>query len=50
MLQVYDRVLASRAKATLLTLVAIVVLLFLTMGMLHHARGRVMARVGASTR
>ncbi len=47
MLQVYDRVLTSRSEATLLTLVGIVAFLFLMMGILDHARGRVMARVGA---
>ena len=48
MLQVYDRVLASRSEATLVTLVVLVAFLFLMMGILDHARGRVMARVGAT--
>ena len=47
MLQVYDRVLTSRSEATLLTLVGIVAFLFLMMGILDHARGRVLARAGA---
>ena len=47
MLQVYDRVLTSRSEATLVTLVAIVAFLFLMMGILDHARGRVLARAGA---
>ena len=46
MLQVYDRVLPSRSEATLVALVAIVAFLFLTMGLLDHARGRVLARAG----
>ena len=47
MLQVYDRVLASRSEATLVALVAIVAFLFLAMGLLDHARARVLARAGA---
>ena len=47
MLQVYDRVLTSRSEATLATLVAITAFLFLMMGILDHARGRVLARAGA---
>ena len=47
MLQVYDRVLSSRSEATLVTLVVIVAFLFLMMGVLDHARGRVLARAGA---
>ena len=47
MLQVYDRVLASRSSATLLVLFAIVVFLFGLMGLLDHFRGRVLARIGA---
>ena len=47
MLQVYDRVLASRSLATLAALVVIVAFLFLIMGVLDHARGRVLARMGA---
>ena len=47
MLPVYDRVLASRSEATLVTLIGIVAFLFLMMGVLDHARGRVLARAGA---
>ena len=47
MLQVYDRVLSSRSEATLVTLGAIAAFLFLMMGVLDHARGRVLARAGA---
>lgn len=48
MLQVYDRVLTSRSEATLVALVAIVAFLFLMMGLLDHARARVLARAGAA--
>jgi len=47
MLQVYDRVLASRSAETLVALSLLVAFLFLLTGVLDHARGRVMARVGA---
>lgn len=47
MLQVYDRVLGSRSEATLVALSTIVVALFLAMGLLDHARSRLLARVGA---
>ncbi len=47
MLQVYDRVLSSRSGATLVALVVIVAFLFLMMGVLDHARGRILARAGA---
>ena len=47
MLQVYDRVLTSRSEATLVALIVIVAFLFLMMGVLDHARARVMARAGA---
>ena len=47
MLQVYDRVLTSRSEATLVALIAIVAFLFLMMGLLDHARARVLARAGA---
>ena len=47
MLQVYDRVLGSRSEATLVALSAIVVLLFLAMGILDAARAKVLARIGA---
>ena len=47
MLQIYDRVLTSRSEATLVALAAIVAFLFLMMGLLDYARGRVLARAGA---
>ena len=47
MLQVYDRVLTSRSEETLVALIAIVAFLFLMMGLLDHARSRVLARAGA---
>jgi ATP-binding cassette subfamily C protein len=47
MLQVYDRVLGSRSEATLVALTTLVVVLFLAMGVLEYARGKVMAIVGA---
>ena len=47
MLQIYDRVLGSRSQETLLTLAILVAFLFLLMGLLDHARGRVLARAGA---
>ncbi|WP_294984862.1 type I secretion system permease/ATPase [Tabrizicola sp.] len=47
MLQVYDRVLVSRSEETLLALTLLMGFLFLMMGILDHARGRIMARVGA---
>lgn len=48
MLQVYDRVLGSRSEATLVALSVLVAFLFLAMGILDHARSRVMARIGAA--
>lgn len=47
MLQIYDRVLGSRSEETLLALSVLVLLLFVAMGFLDHARNRVIARVGA---
>jgi PrtD family type I secretion system ABC transporter len=47
MLQVYDRVLASRSSATLLVLFAIVVFLYAVMGILDHVRSRMLSRIGA---
>lgn len=47
MLQVYDRVLTSKASATLLVLFGIVVFLYGLMGLLDHVRGRLLARLGA---
>lgn len=47
MLQVYDRVLGSGSEATLVALSVLVIGLFLAMGVLEYARGKVMAIVGA---
>ncbi|WP_420584024.1 type I secretion system permease/ATPase [Ruegeria sp.] len=47
MLQVYDRVLGSRAVETLTALFLLVVLLYGLMAMLDYARGRIVARFGA---
>ena len=47
MLQLYDRVLTSRSEATLVALAGITAFLFLMMGLLDHARGRVLARIGS---
>lgn len=47
MLQIYDRVLGSGSEATLVALSALVIFLFLAMGVLEYARGKVMAIVGA---
>lgn len=47
MMQVYDRVLASRHEPTLVALFAIVTFLFLVMGLLEVARSQIMARVAA---
>lgn len=47
MLQVYDRVLGSRSEATLIALTVLMGFLFLMMGVLDYARGRVLARIGA---
>ena len=47
MLQIYDRVLTSRSEATLVALAGIAAFLFLMMGLLDHARARVLARAGA---
>ena len=47
MLQVYDRVLASRALPTLATLFALAAAMFAFYGLFEFLRGRLMARVGA---
>ena len=47
MLQIYDRVLGSGSEETLLALSVLVAFLFLMMGLLDYARGRVLARIGA---
>ncbi|QUS35955.1 type I secretion system permease/ATPase [Falsirhodobacter algicola] len=48
MLQVYDRVLAGRSEATLLALSLIAAAMFLAMALIDHARGRIVARIGAA--
>ncbi|WP_435531513.1 type I secretion system permease/ATPase [Pseudogemmobacter faecipullorum] len=47
MLQIYDRVLLSRSEPTLIALSVLVCFLFLIMGVLDHARARILARIGA---
>lgn len=47
MLQIYDRVLGSRSEPTLVALSGLVIFLFIVMGLLDHARGRILARIGA---
>ena len=47
MLQVYDRVLGSGSEATLVALSVLVVLLFVIMGVLEYARGRIAGRIAA---
>ena len=47
MLQIYDRVLASRSEATLVALTGLIIGLYLIMGVLDHIRSRVAARIGA---
>lgn len=47
MLQVYDRVLASRSEATLVALFLLVAFLYTMMGILDAVRGRLLARIGA---
>lgn len=46
MLQVYDRVLVSRSEPTLVALTGLLVLLYAGMGVLDHARSRLMVRLG----
>jgi len=48
MLQLYDRVLASRSKETLLMLTLIIVVMFVVMGTLEFVRSRILIRVGNS--
>ncbi len=47
MLQIYDRVLGSRSEETLVALFVLMGFLFLAMGVLDWARGRVLSRMGA---
>jgi len=46
MLQVYDRVMASRSLETLVLLTIIVAVLFATMGILQTIRSRILVRIG----
>lgn len=46
MLQLYDRVLASRSMETLIMLTIIVVVLFVILGLLEFIRSRILIRVG----
>lgn len=48
MLEIYDRVLPSRSVPTLVGLVIIATILFLSMGVLDLIRGRILVRIGAS--
>ncbi len=47
MLQLYDRVITSGSESTLLMLTLIVLVLFITMGLLEWARSQILVRVGA---
>lgn len=47
MLLVYDRVMSSYSEATLVALFVLVTFLFVIMGVLDYARGRLIARIGA---
>lgn len=47
MLQTYDRVLGARSEETLVALFMLVALLFLIMGIIDWARGRLLTRLGA---
>ena len=47
MLQTYDRVLSSRSEPTLLALFMLMGFLFLIMGLIDWARGRLLTRMGA---
>ena len=47
MLQTYDRVLSSRSEPTLFALFVLMSFLFLVMGLIDWARGRLLTRMGA---
>ena len=47
MLQVYDRVLISQSLPTLVAITCLAGFLYAVMGLLDHARGRIMVRIGA---
>lgn len=46
MLQLYDRVMVSRSESTLLFLTLLIIVLFITMGLLEIIRSRILVRVG----
>lgn len=46
MLQIYDRVLASKSTSTLTALLILVITLFIFLGLLEYTRGRILARIG----
>lgn len=46
MLQLYDRVITSGSESTLLMLTIIVVILFITMGLLEWVRSRILIKIG----
>jgi len=48
MLQVYDRVLSAQSEQTLAALFALVVVLYGSMGVLDHARGRIIGRTASA--
>jgi PrtD family type I secretion system ABC transporter len=48
MLQIYDRVVPSRSRETLVALTVLVTALFAIMGMLDYVRSRIAARIGAT--
>jgi ATP-binding cassette subfamily C protein EexD len=47
MLQVYDRVLASRSHETLFLLTMVLVWMFVTLGLLEYVRSRMLVRIGS---
>jgi ATP-binding cassette subfamily C protein len=47
MLQTYDRVLSARSESTLVVLIGLMAFLFLLLGLLDWARGRLLTRLGA---
>lgn len=46
MLQLYDRVLTSRSEETLIMLTVIVIVLFMTLGLLEIVRSKILVRIG----
>ena len=47
MLQLYDRVLTSRSEGTLFMLTGIVIVLFMTMGLLEIVRSKILVKIGS---